>query len=117
MGIHFTWKHDFDNVMRAVEIIKLVLKPFDYRVHWGKYFGNIQSKYLNKIYGKELDSLEELLKSYTPKDLSEDKHWINKFMSCFADRILYERYHEDYNLCSYTHKSEGQYEKVFNNKT
>ena len=66
MGVHFTWKHDFDNVMRAVEIIKVVLKPYNFRVHWGKYFGTIESDYLNKIYGKELDNLTKLVESYGP---------------------------------------------------
>ena len=114
MGINFNWKNNFDSVMLAVEMIKLVLKPFDFRVHWGTYFGNIQSEYLNKIYGKELDSLEELLDSYKPKD---QQIWVNKFMNCFADRLLYERHNDNYNLCSYTHKFEAQYEKIFENKS
>lgn len=96
MGIHFTWKNDFDNVMTAVEIIKLVLKPFNFRVHWGKYFGTIESKYINKIYGKELDGLTKLLDSYIPKG---KKNWENPFMNCFVDRLLYERFDENYNLC------------------
>ena len=39
VGIHMTWKKDFPAVMEAVEVVKMALRPFSYRVHWGKYFG------------------------------------------------------------------------------
>ena len=92
MAIHFTWKHDFDNVMRAVEVIKVVLKPFDFRVHWGKYFGNIEPDYLKKIYSEELDGLTSLIESYGTE---------NKFMNCFVDKLLYHRKPEPYTKCKF----------------
>ena len=64
MGIHFTWVKDFDNVMKAVEIIKVALKPYEYRVHWGKYFGYLEGEYLQAIYGAELDDLAAILEHY-----------------------------------------------------
>lgn len=57
MGIHWTWKHDFENVMRAVEPIKVVLEPFNYTVHWGKYFGHLDHEYTRKIYGEDFENL------------------------------------------------------------
>ena len=83
MGIHWTWKHDFENVMKAVEPIKVALEPFNYTVHWGKYFGHLDHDYTRKIYGDDFDGLNSLIQSY-----SNSENWSNKFQNCFTWRML-----------------------------
>ena len=46
MGINFVWVNDFDTVMRGTEIVKVVLAKYNYRVHWGKYFGYLDRSYI-----------------------------------------------------------------------
>jgi hypothetical protein len=104
MGIHFTWVKDFDNVMKAVEIFKVALKPYEYRVHWGKYFGYLEGEYLQAIYGAELDDLAAILEHY---ETGESSQYYNKFNSCFGDRHLYERDRPNYDRCLFTHKFEA----------
>ena len=79
-GIHFTWKHDFDNVYFAAKEIQSILAKYDYRVHWGKFF------HPEPEYG--------VFSSFV-HDLGELKHMIKtsgnrKFINCFAERLLYD---------------------------
>ncbi len=46
MSIKFIWIKEFDKVMKAVEIIKVALRPFNYRVGWGSYFGYLERDYM-----------------------------------------------------------------------
>lgn len=68
IGIHFTWVKNTQAVMRSVELIKFVLQKYNYRVHWGKYFGYLNAPYLRQIYGLELDQLSALLPKNNPFD-------------------------------------------------
>ncbi len=113
MSIKFTWQKDFDKVMKAVEIIKVALQPFNYRVGWGSYFGYLERSYMNAIYGEELDQLQAMLETYNTGE--DDSKYYNKFNNCFGDRHVYERNvsSDVYEKCMFTHKFEGQYEKVF----
>lgn len=79
-GIHFTWKHDFENVYFATKEVQAILAKYDYRVHWGKFF------HPEPDYG--------LFSSFV-HDLGELKHMIKvsgnrKFINCFAERLLYD---------------------------
>jgi hypothetical protein len=60
--------------MRAVEPIKAVLEPFNYTVHWGKYFGHLDHEYTRRVHGDDFDNLKKLIRSYADSDT-----WINKF--------------------------------------
>jgi hypothetical protein len=46
MSIKFIWIKEFDKVMKAAEIIKVALRPFNYRVGWGSYFGYLERDYM-----------------------------------------------------------------------
>jgi len=110
VGIHFTWLHDFPNVMTAVELVKAALTKYNYRVHWGKYFGRLEKGYLNKIYGAELDILEkQVLPSLLPEGADP---LTNKFLNCFTWRLIYDRHTKGYEQdCKWNSWHEADYEK------
>jgi alditol oxidase len=64
IGLHFTWKDDWNNVQRMLPVLESVLKPFRPRPHWGKVFTldkeEIQSQY------EMLPKFRELLTEYDP---------------------------------------------------
>lgn len=80
MGIHFTWKHDFDNVYFAAKEVAKILEPYNYRVHWGKFFHPTPEYGLFDTYTHDLGELKELIKKTGNK----------KFVNCFAERLLYD---------------------------
>ena len=56
-GIHFTWKHDFENVYKATKEVQRILRPYDYRVHYGKYFHTEPDNGLFKSFNHDLGEL------------------------------------------------------------
>ena len=61
MGIHFTWKHDFDNVYFASKEVQRILEPYDYRVHWGKFFHPTPDQGVFKTFVHDLGELKHLI--------------------------------------------------------
>lgn len=101
IGIHFTWVKNTQAVMRSVELIKFVLQKYNYRVHWGKYFGYLNAPYLRQIYGPELDQLAALLPENNPFD------------SCYIQRLLDPPPEGKSKRCKYDNKFDEEYEKVY----
>lgn len=79
-GIHFTWKHDFENVYFASKEVQSILAKYDYRVHWGKFFHPQPNYGLFATFGKDLDELKQMI------HLTGNR----KFINCFAERLLYD---------------------------
>ncbi len=50
LAIHFTWKKDLA-IYPVIKKVEAVLRPFNYRPHWGKVFTS-DSKYLSTVYPK-----------------------------------------------------------------
>lgn len=80
MGIHFTWKHQFDDVYFAAKEVAKILEKYNYRVHWGKFFHPVPNYGVFSSFGDDLDQLKQLIESKASK----------KFNNCFIERLLYD---------------------------
>jgi xylitol oxidase len=65
VGIHFTWKKDWDAVRNLLPVIEDQLEPFNARPHWGKLF-TLPPARLQPLYEK-LQEFQHLLQSYDPQ--------------------------------------------------
>jgi alditol oxidase len=78
IGIHFTWKKDWEKVKNVLPIIENGLAPFGTRPHWAKLFtmspGHLQSLY------EKLPDFRQLLHQYDPQ---------GKFRNEFLDKYIF----------------------------
>jgi xylitol oxidase len=77
VGIHFTWKKEWDAVRQLLPAIESALEPFEARPHWGKLF-TMQAARLQSLYPK-LPDFQQLLRDYDPK---------GKFRNEFLDSYI-----------------------------
>ena len=78
LGIHFTWKKDWESVRRILPLIKKELSPFLPRPHWGKLF-TMPPIQLQSCYAKLCD-FQKLVKEFDPK---------GQFRNEFLDTYLF----------------------------
>lgn len=78
VGIHFTWKQDWDTVRNVLPLIEEALAPFDARPHWGKLFTMSYTR-LKTLYEK-LSDFQQLLQHYDPD---------GKFRNEFLDKHIF----------------------------
>jgi xylitol oxidase len=77
IGIHFTWKKDWDAVSKVLPLIEDALTPFKARPHWGKLF-TMTAGHIHSLYEK-LPEFQELLRYYDPQ---------GKFLNAFLERYI-----------------------------
>jgi xylitol oxidase len=77
VGIHFTWKKDWEKVSKILPLIESQLAPFDARPHWGKLFA-MQPARVQALYPK-LEDFRQLLLEYDPE---------GKFRNAFLDTYI-----------------------------
>lgn len=81
MGIHFTWKRQFDDVYFAAKEVQKILAKYTYRVHWGKFFHPEVADYdIFSTFGSDLEQLKAMVEGKGSK----------KFNNCFIERVLYQ---------------------------
>ncbi|HEX8598864.1 MAG TPA: D-arabinono-1,4-lactone oxidase [Chloroflexia bacterium] len=78
VGIHFTWKKDWDAVRQLLPVIEEQLAPLEARPHWGKLF-TMPPQRVRLLYPK-LPDFQRLLRSYDPQ---------GKFRNAFLDRYIF----------------------------
>ena len=78
VGIHFTWKQDWENVRNVLPRIEEALAPFHARPHWAKLF-TISPARLQSLYEK-LPDFRQLLQRYDPQ---------NKFRNEYLDKYIF----------------------------
>lgn len=78
IGIHFTWKKDWDAVSKVLPMIEDALAPFKARPHWGKLFTMTPDR-IHSLYEK-LPEFRELLRQYDPQ---------GKFRNAFLDKYIF----------------------------
>ncbi|RCW63915.1 FAD-binding protein [Saliterribacillus persicus] len=76
VGLHFTWKDNWEEVQQVLPKIEEVLAPFQARPHWGKLFTLAPEK-VQSLYEK-LPDFKQLLKKYDPNG-----KFRNKFMDSY----------------------------------
>ncbi len=76
VGLHFTWKNNWEEVQQVLPKIEEVLSPFQARPHWGKLF-TLAPKKVQSLYEK-LPDFQQLLKKYDPNG-----KFRNKFMDSY----------------------------------
>lgn len=64
VGLHFTWKKDWDGVSQLLPLIEEQLAPFDARPHWGKLF-TMDAARVQALYPK-LPDFRALLARFDP---------------------------------------------------
>lgn len=78
VGIHFTWKKNWEAVRNLLPLIEAQLAPFSARPHWGKLFTmsptRLQSRY------EKLPDFQDLLRFYDPH---------GKFHNAFLDTHIF----------------------------
>jgi xylitol oxidase len=78
LGIHFTWRQDWEGVRGLLPRIEAVLRPFGPRPHWGKLFTTDPSA-LREAYDR-LPSFVQLAESLDPS---------RKFRNAFLDANIF----------------------------
>ena len=77
VGIHFTWRKDWDAVRNLLPKIEAELASFDARPHWGKLF-TMPATRLRSLY-KRLPDFQRLVQRYDPQ---------GKFRNAFLDTYI-----------------------------
>lgn len=77
IGIHFTWKKDWEGVRKLLPVIEENLAPFKARPHWGKLF-TMSPTGLHLLY-ERLPDFWKLLQHYDPQ---------GKFHNAFLERYI-----------------------------
>ncbi len=78
IGIHFSWKMDWDGVHRVMPEVEEALSPYEVRPHWGKLF-TLPAAQVQAAYPK-IDDFRKLLQAYDPG---------GKFRNGFLDRYIF----------------------------
>jgi len=78
VAIHFTWKQEWEPVMKLLPVIEKELAPFNVKPHWGKLFTIPHSK-LNSLY-PQMSEFKNFVAGYDPK---------GKFRNAFLEKNLY----------------------------
>ena len=65
LAIHFTWKPEWDAVMRLLPQIEAKLKPFSPRPHWAKV-NTLRAAQIDSIYPR-MGDFKRLMKQYDPQ--------------------------------------------------
>lgn len=78
IGIHFTWKDDWEAVQKVLPNIEESLAPYRARPHWGKLFTMTPEK-VQTLY-ENITDFQKLLKKYDPK---------GKFRNDFMDQYIF----------------------------
>ncbi|WP_027088233.1 FAD-binding protein [Cohnella panacarvi] len=77
VGLHFTWKPEWERVRQVLPLIERELEAFDVRPHWGKLFamepGKVQARY------ERLQDFRDMLLRYDPA---------GKFRNAFLDTYI-----------------------------
>lgn len=64
VGIHFTWKPEWEAVRQVLPLIESALEPYRARPHWGKLFA-MQPQRLRSLY-ERIPDFEALVKRFDP---------------------------------------------------
>ncbi len=83
VGIHFTWKKNWDAVKNLLPLVEEQLAPFSARPHWGKLFTMSPAR-LQSLY-KKLPDFQDLLCAYDPED---------KFRNAFLDTYIFTTFRD-----------------------
>jgi alditol oxidase len=78
VGIHFTWKKDWQGVRNLLPSIEQELEPFDARPHWAKLFSMSHERLA--VLFKKLPDFQHLLQQLDPQ---------GKFRNGFLDRHIF----------------------------
>lgn len=78
VGVHFTWKKDWEAVRQLLPVIEEQLAPLEARPHWGKLF-TMPPQRVRSLYPK-LPDFRRLLRTYDPR---------GKFRNAFLDRYIF----------------------------
>ncbi|MFD1953104.1 FAD-binding protein [Paenibacillus thailandensis] len=77
VGLHFTWKPDWERVRQVLPLIERELEPFEARPHWGKLF-TMEPARVQALY-ERLTDFRQLLLRYDPAE---------KFRNAFLDTYI-----------------------------
>lgn len=78
VGIHFTWKKDWEQVRTLLPMIEERLAAFEARPHWGKLF-TMPPERVQSLY-QRLPDFQRLLRHFDPQ---------GKFRNAFLDRYIF----------------------------
>jgi alditol oxidase len=78
VGIHFTWKKDWEAVRQLLPLIEDTLAPFEARPHWGKLF-TAPPERVQSLYPR-LQDFRRLVSTFDPE---------GKFRNAFLDRYIF----------------------------
>jgi xylitol oxidase len=79
VGLHFTWKPEWESVRQLLPHIEQALAPFEARPHWAKLF-TMEPDRVQSLYGQRLSDFRALLLRYDPA---------GKFRNTFLDTYIF----------------------------
>jgi xylitol oxidase len=79
IGIHFTWKKEWEEVRRLLPKLEERLEPFQARPHWGKLFAMAPAQLQSPVLFPKLSDFQSLLRLYDPE---------GKFRNAFLDKYI-----------------------------
>jgi xylitol oxidase len=74
LAIHFTWKPQWDAVLKVIPLVEAKLRPFSPRPHWGKV-NTLLAAEIEPLYPR-VDDFKGLMKHYDPR-----AKFVNAYMS------------------------------------
>jgi xylitol oxidase len=78
IGLHFTWRTDFDLVRPAVRAVQTALRGLAPRPHWGKVFFDHDAADFAAMYPRMADFRR------LAAELDPDRHFANHFLERFV---------------------------------
>ena len=79
IGIHFSWRMNWEGVHEAMPVVEEALSRYDVRPHWGKLF-TLSPARVQAAFSK-MDAFRDLLQAYDPA---------GKFRNAYLDRYIFE---------------------------
>ncbi len=79
LAIHFTWKPEWDAVLKVIPQIEAKLRPFAPRPHWAKV-NTLEAAQIDPLYPKSGD-FKQLMKQYDPKGKFVNAYMTEKLLA------------------------------------
>ncbi len=84
IGIHFTWKHMFKEIVEILPILEDSLDKFNAKPHFGKLFEMSGNKF-EKLFGDDLVELRTLISLKDP---------CGKFSNEFTEKYIFNKFNQ-----------------------
>jgi len=79
LAIHFTWKPQWDAVLKVIPQVEAKLRPFSPRPHWGKV-NTLRAAEIEPLYPR-VDDFKDLIRRYDPQAKFVNAYILEKLLT------------------------------------